>query len=510
MGQRRKRARNESTGGVPRQTAAAGAAPARWRWFWWGTIAAALLLRFALLPVATKYGYLLDHDDFARWGIQAADKGLLTLYTEPPPRQGLRQWHNGAWETRARTFDRVCNYPPGATYLLWVSGELHKACSADRILNTTLARGLFSLWSILADVLLAWGCAALVGLLRPGAAPRWTFALTLLLPPLWWDSVMWGQWDSVVLAPAVWMLYYMVRQRWLPAGVLWGVALALKPQAVLLTPVWAFVVLRQLLNRQAFWRPLAGGVAAVAVVVVLAIPHMRVSGGAWFDKSYHENLFATYSNYTTLSAFNVWYIDALVSENLDATQTWGPATKAVWGRNVLLAGLGLLFAFALWRWRKDRRGPVLVAAGTLLLAVMLPTKVHERYLLLALPFLGVLGAWAYRFLPGLALLILVLMAQITWPLWLSPKAGLWAGHELQIRRAYEQQAARLPPAQVPPFEDVVAPYRAKYNADRAPIAPREWFYTCAALLGTLLTLFGFATLRPRDDLPTAAPPPETP
>ena len=164
------------------------------------------------------------------------------------------------------------------------------------------------------DILLAAGCAAIAGIYRGLRAMKLAYALVLFAPPFWWDSVIWQQMDTVLLAPAVWMLYAMLRERWLLAGVLWGLMLGLKPQAILFVPVWGYA----LLTVRPMWKPVAGGAIAAGVIGIAAMPFMMTSGMAWLDLSYTKNILGNYSNLVTLKAFNIWYLYALLLDSLDA------------------------------------------------------------------------------------------------------------------------------------------------------------------------------------------------
>ncbi len=485
--------------------------PARRHWFWIAATLAGLALRVALLPLAPRYGYMPDHDDFVRWGIQAADHGLLTLYDHPPPRWDVRVYEDGKWSITQRAFDRLCNYPPLAAVLLGISGAVFKLVSSDRLINTITSRAVFESWSILADFALAAGCAAIVRLCsagppwpasvatggrryEPGRGVRWTYLLALLLPPLWWDSVLWGQMDSVVLAPAVWMLWAMLAHRWLLAAVLYGVAAGLKPQAVLLAPVWA----ASLLLVRPVWKPLLSLILAAAGLFVIALPFTLHSGAAWWRAGYVENLVDAYSDKTTLFAFNIWYLDLLLADAADPAARWLGLTRDAWGKVLLMVGLAAAFLWA-WRFRREPRLLIVFAALTLLAFVMLPTRVHERYLLLVLPFLLTAAMLWPRFWPGLLILAAVATAQITWPLWLTMPPGGWTSFEQQARREYNRALTALPPEQrsaVKSFNETIRPLHEEYWQARSHSADYEWAFTLLALLGSAATVIAAARLHP--------------
>ncbi len=474
---------------------------------WLGVTILAALLRAGLIaaplapsipiPVFAGMLYPGDHDDFARWGLQAKDRGVLSLYTEKPARQNLRVWdkRDHSWHILQREFDRICNYPPLSAYLLALSGAAFSALRPDRLLNTVESLSCFTFWSILGDFITAWGCAALVRGFRPGWAPLWIYAAALFLPILWWDSVIWAQTDSMLLAAAVWMLYAMVEERWLLAGVFWGVAFGLKTQAVLFIPLWGYA----LLTTRPIWKPIVGGLVAGGVLLLAALPFMMHSGWAWLLRSYYENLFTAYSSMTTLKAFNLWYLYLLLSDSLNADATWLGITLGAWSKACLVLALLAGLIFMARRWRADRRGLVLWTALSLLLFVMIPTEVHERYLILVLPFLGVAVAFGRRLWPGLIMLLVVMWGQLSWPLWLPYGRGQWDAIAASAQQRYVAERSRWP-AELGPFpvrlDGLMDEFREKYRRQVEPTTALEWMYMMLALLGTAGIGAAMFTLRP--------------
>ncbi len=474
----------------------AGALTTSQRRLWVGATLAGIVLRIVLLATFGGRLYPSDHYDFALWGVQSTDRGLLRIYDEAPPVHAWRTWQDRRWVVSERDRGAMrCLYPPLALYLLYGSGVVFQACSADRLINTPTSQLLFGVWSIAGDVLAAVGCGAIVALFRSGRASLITYLLVLFAPPLWWDSVVWGQTDSMLLAPAVWMLYAMLRQRWLTAGLLWGVALGLKPQAILFLPAWGWA----LVTGGPIWRVLVGGVVGGGVLLIVGLPFTLSGSWTWLRASYWDAFFAMFTQYTTLKAFNIWYLDALLSDSLDAQARFAGLTKDAWGRLFLLVGLTAGLTLAWWRWRREPRGIVLWTALSLLLFVMLPTKVHERYLLVALPFLGIACAWYTRYWPGFLLLLVVMMVQLTWPLWHRMPPGQWKGMEAQLLRNYvgteaERSGSTAPPR--PELQRVLAEQRARYDRARGHSLALEWTTTLLALLAVVLVLVASAVPLP--------------
>lgn len=474
----------------------------RMLWIWIAVSAAALLLRIALLPMAPGSGYPADHDDFVRWGIQATDEGLLSLYDKPPPRWNLRVGHDGHWQIIQREMDRLCNYPPLSAYLLWGCGHVFKLINSDRLINTVTSRSIFASYSIVCDFLLAASCAALVYHFRPGRAALWTYAIVLFIPPFWWDTIIWGQVDSTIMAPIVWCIWAMVRHKWVLAGVLYGAAAMLKPQAVILAPVWVYA----LVFTCPFRKILSSLAAALLTIAVISLPFTLHSGLAWLRSCYIQNILHE-NPATTLKAFNLWYADLLWCDSLDVGVKVLGLTKDLWGKILLLGGVAAGFLYIGRRWKGDGRGVILFAEWTLLCSVILPTRVHERYLLLALPLLIVAAMKWRRFWPSVAVFVVVAMAQITWPMWLAvqPKgrpqdvrwpAGTWPGIELQTTERYKAMTPQQQ-SRAPRLSDILARQHEQYQAIRSRTVSYEWLYVSLALASAAYVALVTATLQPQ-------------
>ncbi len=471
---------------APRPSTSAG--------FWIAATCVGLVLRLALLPLSPRYGDPYDHDDLVRWGIQATDRGVLTLYDRPPPPWNLRLWSGDRWITQQRDFDRLCVYPPLTVYLTATAGAVFKLVSADRLINTLTSRAVFASWSIVADLLLAAGCAAIVHRYKPGRPARIAYVVALLAPPFWWVTAVWGQTDTALLAAGVWMVWAMLGSRWLLAGVLFGVAAMLKPHAVLFLPVWVLA----LAMRRPLWKPLVALGVSAATALLIALPFTLSSGLAWWRQSYVQNL-ATEFPQTTLMAFNLWYADLLSGGSDDVTGTWLGVAKDVWGRGLLAAALLAGFVWACYRWRRDTRGLLLWTLWVLLAAVMLPTRVHERYILLGLPFLIAATLMWRRFWPILIVLVVVATAQVSWQSWMRTTPTAFTRYERLVAPQYESWRASLAPAQrasAPSLHERLAGQHAAFLKDRALTEPLEWLLVVLALAATGATAGVILSVRP--------------
>jgi hypothetical protein len=288
------------------------------------------------------------------------------------------------------------------------------------------------------------------------------------------------------------------------AGLLWGLALSLKTQGVLLAPIWLAALI---------WSPrrvrmVVGGLVAAAFLFAVALPFTIADGFLWFRRAFLENVSTNFIQ-TTLKAFNVWYIDLLLCENDDASVRLLGLAKDTWGKMLLGAGLLVCATLVHWKYRSLRWRLTVWAGVSLLLMVMLPTRVHERYVVMCLPFLIVLAAVRPRVWWGVVPLLAAATFQLTVYQWVGTRtaAGWWPKALERGLANYDAAVARTPPEyqdQLPTRSEVPDIEWQNYRDQRAPLVPYEWTLTIGSLLAAAVTL-ATSFIGPR---PAPSEPPE--
>ena len=122
-------------------------------------LAVGLGARIWLISVSAHHKSPWDHHEYVRWGNQASADGVLSLYVSPPSENQIDLPDRG----RVTVYHReqfICNYPPLAAYVFALLGKTHRVLDADAVSNTTTAHLIYSAPSVVADILLAWGCLA--------------------------------------------------------------------------------------------------------------------------------------------------------------------------------------------------------------------------------------------------------------------------------------------------------------------------------------------------------------
>ncbi|MCK4657996.1 MAG: hypothetical protein KAV82_00605 [Phycisphaerae bacterium] len=467
-----------------------------------GALFIGLAIRGYVVVQPPSSAMLWDHHEYVRWGVLMHEEGFAALYDHPPRETLMCDRKAGACGVAHHPkhfIRRACNYPPLAGWVLYAQIEVLRWFDPSMASNTVAARVIYAWLSMIGDCLIAAGCFVIVRRFGSALAGAVAFAVILLAPPFVIDSARWTQTDSWVLAPLVWAVWAMLSRRWLTAGLLWGVALGLKTQGILLAPVCGFAFI---LGPQ---RPrmVLAGLLAVMVLFLASIPFTLHSGLKWFEEAYVNNLVGLYKD-TTLKAFNVWYVDLLLCENLDASLKLLGLEKDTWGK-FLLATVMFGSAILLIRRRACYRSAILTfTAATLLAAVLLPTRVHERYIILPIPFLVMAAMWRPRMWLALVPFLAAASVQMTALDWLGRTrgAGSWPEvlqwHKTQtlpeLNEEYEYLRTALPKEDfarlLPPEEHLEKICRTQYLKVRAEVAPKEWALTVVEIIsaGVLFVL----------------------
>ncbi|MGN0983925.1 MAG: hypothetical protein ACI4OI_03695, partial [Gemmiger sp.] len=224
------------------------------------TLCLALLLRLGLALVTEGYPY--DMSCFVAWGDKLAAQGPAAFYSA----------------------GYFADYPPGYLYVLWAVGALRAALGIAY--ESPLTYFLLALLPSLCDV----AAAALVWRVgqrccRSTRAVWLLTAFTAFNPLLLFGTGVWKQIDSAFSLPL--LLCFLLLERgegWddLAAALLYGAALAIKPQALLAGPVLAVCFLAAIPRAQSPLRGLGrcvGGAAlALAPPLLAGLPFFGLEG----------------------------------------------------------------------------------------------------------------------------------------------------------------------------------------------------------------------------------------
>lgn len=319
----------------------------------------AFILRFII--AALERGHITDLDCFRGWSAQLAETGLGGFYES-----GI-----------------FVDYPPAYMYILWIIGHIGKlfGLSASGGVYGVLVR----MPAIFCDLALAY-VVYRIGRRHGSATVSMAAAMFILFnPALIATSSGWGQIDSVFILCSLLALDLLYRDKKVFAAMLWMLSFLIKPQALLLLPIFAIVYLGDLFTRGRSLRTLGefalSLIGAAAVYVIVALPMM---GGQDILYVLRLTLNTTsYYNYGAVGAFNLM---ALLGGYF-APDSQTVLLTSYRSLGIALIILLILGAAVFYLRKKDKKEIFLTAAVFLIGVFMLAHQMHERYILPGLVFL---------------------------------------------------------------------------------------------------------------------------
>jgi hypothetical protein len=426
-------------------------------------LALGLALRLIIAYLLPGSGFGVDLNAFRAWAINLASEGLHGFYDR----------------------DFFHDYTPGYLYVLWLVGMVGSVLGDVSV-------GLIKVPAILADLAIGWLVWSMITELGGRRSLALGAAFVAVVNPIsWFDSVVWGQVDSV----GVVFLLLGLREIWRDhperAAIYAIIAALIKPQLGILIPILAVVTIRR-----AFWPPddpadldlddalppppsgpldrfrgwerrtdrpirvLTTGIVAAATTVLLCLPFglsvLEFSDQAPFFKSgLLSQIFATASGYPylTVNAFNPWALvsgdtgNSLANSHLwvcdgswgpticgSGVATFGPVPAVLVGGLLMLAVTVLVSLIAAWH---PDRLTILVSLTVLAIAFyVVPTRVHERYAYPVFALAIMLAAIAWRWRIAYAVLSITVFLNMYWaltlPFYANPGISDWLGIESAI------------------------------------------------------------------------------
>lgn len=330
-------------------------------------ILAIILLVAAVLRLylaATNSGYAVDIGCFTGWGQMVSIYGPADFYA-----QGF------------------CDYPPGYLYVLGLQGLI--AGALDLAPGSAAYLVLLKLPAVVCDVAIAY---LLYRIGKRCGKATWALlgaAFWAFLPAAILDGAMWGQMDAVLVLLMLLVLESFLTRKPDIAAIWYGVALMVKPQALMLGVIvlGGYVMEVRENPKRGLLRLLRGIALCLGVAALIALPFLVKQPIGYIFEKYLSTL-SSYP-YATVNALNLFY---LAGGNWVAQETavlglsyatWGAIGMAV---SVLLA---LVLMFKAGQLRAVPLCTALMLAGVFCLGV----RMHERYMfpiLLLLPLAALL------------------------------------------------------------------------------------------------------------------------
>ncbi len=310
------------------------------------SVAIALLIiavvKLLMMPFFPGFG--ADVGSYQAWAIQIAQFGPAHTYQE----------------------GYFLDYPPGYLYALWMAGVSAQAIGA----TGDFFRTIIEAPAILADFALA---LLMFAFIRRESQLKMAFVAMLMValnPALLFDTVVWGQSDSVLTFVMLLSLVAILGRQYEAAWGLAAIAVLVKPQGLMILPVLGFWTIFE--TGFATW--VRSGVSLILVAIIGIAPFQIGHEWNWILKLYTST--AAYYHETSVNAFNLMALIGGLRQSDSDT---------IAGISYFALGMGLLvplYAFVAWiLWNGRTRSRLIYATFIAIFGFfMVAPRMHERYL----------------------------------------------------------------------------------------------------------------------------------
>jgi Gpi18-like mannosyltransferase len=320
-----------------------------------------LILGFGLRIYVAEYpGYQADMRQWIEWSDRGASGPLGRIYT-----------------------NSNTNYPPGFAYVFWTMGKFRQW--VPQLTMPGVRYRFMKLPGMLGDILVSCLLLAIVARERGRWMGLWIFAAYLFNPAPISDSSHWGQFDGLT---ALWPLAGVVllqRGKWWGVGIVSALALSTKFQTSVFIPVLFLFILVD----HGLWKTLGSLLIFVLTFGLICAPYLAEGQlSHMVERAYLVNL--GLHRALTVNALNFWkFAGAYVPDDEASLLHLG------WGLHLRPVYLGLFMLLVAWipaafigASCRDWLGRCYALGFVGVAFFMLPTQIHERYLLPAVSFLA--------------------------------------------------------------------------------------------------------------------------
>lgn len=316
----------------------------------------------------------------AQWGRYFEDSQVLAFRSERlaelPPTQ-LYQTNQG-----------VIGHLPGDLWFVWFIANVFRSIWPDGSFYGDTFHYLTKLVPINAEAGAAFALALIAGHLAGPRAGLIAAALYAFNPGPITVAAIWGQWDSISTCAALFALWFFLRRRFEISAAVLTYAVLVKPQFAIFGLLFAIVYLRNEVlpvTERSRWIAVArAGASVLAGWVTAQIVLLPFNVSIWplraqFDLADRLRYAFSVHDETTLNAFNLWATPLAGNAVEDNSLSLLGLDARAWGQ--LFLGAAILTILALWWHRGSQRAMIWAAFAVTFSAFLLPTRIHERYLL---------------------------------------------------------------------------------------------------------------------------------
>lgn len=322
----------------------------------------------------------------------SGDMGIFKYWGDMSVSGGFTETYN--------TLGELIDYPPLYVYVLYAASAI-KDLFAGSEYQDMIYSVLIKLSPIIADCLIG---VFIYKICNKKMRTEWkVFAVAtwMLNPVVIIDSAVWGQVDSILALFVILAVYYGYEKKFLWSGLWLGLGVMLKPQAIIVSPIIFFMLVKYFIQeKETIKKKFAGlGFTALGFLigsVVPCLPFMFKMGmveteilGKTINLPWIFSLFIGTANgysYASVNSLNFWF---LMGKNwVSDSEEIANITMLTWGFLAIILICVIIWVLYLL-YKKKKYMPYLFAGMLYLFVTMFGPRMHERYFFPAVAFFAV-------------------------------------------------------------------------------------------------------------------------
>lgn len=282
----------------------------------------------------------------------------------------------------------------------------------------TLYQALLQFPAIIADFGIAFLIYKLIFQIVAKAKKRKEIALFgalmfLLNPAVWYNSSVWGQYDSVINFFALLSFYLLLNKKLNWSVLAFALSLYTKASLAIFLPIYAVVAFKKYSLKEILK---SVGISAV-VIGLLTFPFSKGEPFSWLYNLYTKKVFVQQLHVITANAFNVWAFLTGIHERPDSL-IFSVFQYKTWGTLLYVASyIPVLYLIS----KKQDKKTIFWSLSIIAFSTfMFLTNMHERYLYPLFPVFTILAA-TNKELRFIYWIISILSLINLWHFWWVPK-----------------------------------------------------------------------------------------
>ena len=300
-----------------------------------------------------------------------SDMGCFMSWSDMVFNDGIGQFYKS---------DAFHDYPPGYMYILYIVGAVKSLFGVQY--GSPMCLLITKLPAVIADMITGYLVYRIASKKTDEVFSAILSGMYLLCPAIILDSAVWGQTDAVFTLFIVIMCYLVTEKKLVASYFVFAVAILIKPQSLILTPVLICAIIDQVFLENFNWKKFFGnllpGICAILMIGILIMPF-----GFKEALSQYTDTLGSYE-YATINAYNIWTVFGL-----NWVSQYGKAFGTTYQNlgTIAIVAIVVLSIYVSIKCKKKESKYYFIGALIVTSVFTFSVRMHERYLFPAMVLL---------------------------------------------------------------------------------------------------------------------------